>query len=140
MNILFDTNVILDIMIVERANSFPDSKRAAEQIIKGDNNCFVSATAITDIYNILRKAMRSSAQAIGAVKELLKVFPIADVNTQDIDEALKSDMPDFEDGVVDAVAKRHKCDLIITRNTCDFVSSKVPALTPKEWIETRDRI
>lgn len=135
MKVFVDTNVILDILIEERRRSFPDSRNAVATAIKDNSNCYISASTVTDIYYILRKAMRSSENATDAVKRLLRIVSIADVNAQDIEHALRTDMPDFEDGVVDAVAYRHGCSYILTRNTCDYTDSRVPAITPTEFLE-----
>ena len=43
-------------------------------------------------------------------------------------------MADFEDAVMSESARRINADCIITRNTKDFLKSKVPAVTPAEFL------
>lgn len=44
-------------------------------------------------------------------------------------------MPDFEDAVADAVAERNDASYILTRNTKDFSSSSVLAITPTDFLK-----
>ncbi len=42
--------------------------------------------------------------------------------------------PDFEDGIVAEEAHLESCEVILTRNSQDFSSSLVPAITPTEFL------
>ena len=137
MIIMLDTNIILDNLIKERLYSFPDSSKALRLILSDDQNtCYISASAITDIYYILRKSFRSPEAALSSIKEICKFACIADVRESDIRMALESCLPNFEDSVVDSVAYRLKCNLILTRNSCDYTESSVPAITPTDFISS----
>lgn len=64
------------------------------------------------------------------------IVTIADVNASDIQSALSSMMTDFEDAVVDAVAKRYGASYTLTRNTRDYQNSLVPAITPIDYLNS----
>ena len=104
MRILIDTNVILDIL-QKREPFFADSYRALRKAIESDVECLISATAATDIFYMLRKAFGSAKQAREQLEQLAQIVTFADVQGMDIHTALMRDMPDFEDAVVDAVAR-----------------------------------
>ena len=50
-------------------------------------------------------------------------------------DALASEMSDFEDAVVSAVACRIGAEYILTRNTKDYVKSAVPAVSPADYLK-----
>ena len=94
----------------------------------------MSASAVTDIFYVLRKALQSPQQARERVEQLAALVTFADVTGMDIHTALSREMQDFEDAVVDAVAERNEADCILTRNTKDFAGSIVPAVTPSDFL------
>lgn len=133
MKILIDTNVILDIL-QKREPFFADSYRALRRAIESDTECLISASAVTDIFYILRKALGSAQQAKEQIEQLAQIVSFADVQGMDIHTALTRVMPDFEDAVADAVAERNGAGCILTRNIKDFAGSAVPAVLPADFL------
>lgn len=128
-----DTNVLIDI-ITMREPWFKDSYEALHAILHDNlNQCMFPASAVTDVYYIVRKAA-GRERAIQAVDKLSRLLTIADVHSVDIQTALNSPLRDYEDAVVEAVASRHDASLILTRNTADYSGSAVRAITPSEYI------
>nr|WP_295945414.1 PIN domain-containing protein [uncultured Agathobaculum sp.] len=134
MRILIDTNVILDIL-QKREPFFADSYRALRKAIESDAECLLSASAATDIFYMLRKALGSAQQAKEQIEKLAQLVSFADVQGMDIHTALMREMPDFEDAVVDAVAERNGASYILTRNIKDFAGSVVPAILPVDFLD-----
>ena len=139
MTILWDTNILLDIL-QKREPFFADSYRALRKAMDADNECLISAAAATDIFYILRKALRSSEKAKIHIEQLSQLFTFADVTGTDIHTALIRSTPDFEDAVVDAVAERSGACCIVTRNIKDFAGSAVPAITPTDFLNRQPLI
>ena len=139
MRIMVDTNVLLDIL-QRREPFFTDSYQALRKAIETDVECLFAASAVTDVFYVLRKALRSSQQARERVEQLATLVIFADVTGVDIHTALSREMPDFEDAVVDAVAERNGASCILTRNTKDFTGSVVPAITPTSFLERSDKL
>jgi hypothetical protein len=72
-------------------------------------------------------------------KNLLTMFlfiKILNVGANDIMDALKMDVTDFEDAIIMQCAKHANMDLIVTRNKKDFTNSPVKCLTVDEWLLT----
>ena len=134
MRILIDTNVILDIL-QKREPFFADSYRALRKALESDAECLLSASAATDIFYMLRKALGSAQQAKEQIEKLAQLVSFADVQGMDIHTALMREMPDFEDAVVDAVAERNGASYILTRNIKDFAGSVVPAILPVDFLD-----
>ncbi len=64
-----------------------------------------------------------------------QLFGILDVTADDCQNALLSDIKDYEDAVISCCAKRNQMDNIVTRNIRDYEKSKVKALLPDELIK-----
>ena len=135
MTILFDTNIIIDIL-QKREPFFNDSYQALRHALKENYDCLVSAGAVTDVFYILRKALQSTDLAKQQVEKISHLFTFADVTGSDINTALSKEMNDFEDAVVDAVAEKYKSSYIVTRNVKDFENSTVPAISPSEFLKS----
>ena len=146
MKILVDTNVIIDILC-KREPFFEDSYNALNKCID-NHTIIVSASAITDIFYIARKYI-GSEQAKECIRNLLDLIKISDTRGADIEKALSSDISDFEDAVVSAIAERQKAKYILgltnkspmcllshilTRNTKDFEKSKILSITPHDYL------
>lgn len=129
MRILVDTNVVLDILL-KRTEFVQDSYGALEKAYNKGDILFLSASAITDIYYLIRKETSNKAMALDSIKKLCVFFSLAEVNDSSIILALNSRIKDFEDAVVDSVAQQIKADFILTRNEKDFIGSKTIAKTP----------
>ena len=133
MILLLDTNIILDIILV-REPFFQDSSKIFELIdgikIKG---C-VTASSITDIYYIVKKNS-GHANAISFIESLIITIDPVNVNRDTITLALHSNFADFEDAVQSASAELNNVDLIISRNTKDFIGGKIPAQTPTDFLK-----
>ena len=52
----------------------------------------------------------------------------------DTNIALDLDWPDFEDSVQFTIGESLAVDYIVTRNTQDFASSSIPAITPEQFL------
>lgn len=134
MKLLIDTNVILDI-VQKRNPFFADSYNALRKALAADTDCFISASAATDIFYMLRKAFQSATKARETLEQLSQLVSFADVQGMDVHTALTRSMTDFEDAVADAVAERNGADYILTRNIKDFAGSVIPAITPTDFLK-----
>lgn len=133
MQVLIDTNVILDVLLNRESfvqNALKILKLPEESVQK-----YVSASAITDIYDIARQEIKDKSQVKNLLKTLLQIIHVAAVSENDILAALDSDWTDFEDSVQNAVAESHDYDAIITRNKNDYKNSNLKIFSPAEFLE-----
>ena len=136
MRILVDTNVVLDVLLDRR----PFAQAAAqvfalveESRIEG----FLCATTVTTVDYLLGQALAPD-EARAALKRLLDLFEIAPVNRPVLEQALGSNISDFEDAVLEQSARLVSVDAIATRNLTDFEKSSVPAFDPPELLSAVD--
>ena len=137
MNILFDTNIILDAFLDRNPfgqNAVILLDAAERSVING----FLCADSMTTIYYLMEK-VKTRAFARQKIKLLLDLFEIAPVNRAVLDEALGLDFSDFEDAVVHQSAVCVNADGIVTRNAVDFKKSKIAIYSPAELISIIDR-
>lgn len=134
--ILLDTNILLDSVIPNRPQH--DEALALLKWCNGSGDYgFAAATSFNDAYHVLCRAY-DEAIAREALENLLGLVAVAPVSLEECDRSLKSNEPDFEDGLVRACAELNGADFIITRDEDAFVGSKVKSVTAKEFLFTVD--
>jgi len=130
MKVLIDTNIILDVLL-KRGPYYKHSQlvllAAEEQYIYG----YISASAITDIFYVTHKALKSKTETYALLKNLIGTITIAAVDSDIITDALESDWDDFEDGVQYFVGESIEVDYIVTRNPYDFLSGDTKVVLPE---------
>ena len=129
MRLMFDTNVIVDILL-KREPHYADSYLAVLNCIENGDWCSFPVSATADIYYLIKDLDQPKEQ----MRYLGNVFnEISDVLGRDYEEALNSPMKDFENALIATVARRQRADYIITRNTRDYIMSPVQAITPADF-------
>ena len=132
--LFLDTNFLLDVALQER----PESEQAAQLFEKISNNevtGLVCASSLKDFYYIAKRDMDEELE-----RRWLKLFnkvcyvPVMDQAVVDL--ALDSDEPDFEDGLLRAVAELERADFIISRDADAFVNSEIPKITATEYLQS----
>lgn len=132
MNILVDTNVILDVLL-ERTHFVENSSAIMGRIERRTLSGLLCATTLTTIHYLACKSIGKN-EATTAIKKLLQIYQVAPVDHQVLIFALNSGFKDYEDGVLHAAAIKAGAEAIITRNIKDFTSSELPVFTPEEFI------
>ncbi len=133
MKILIDTNVILDVLIERKDFAEPAQKIFKLCEVKKVEG-FISALSIPNIVYIMRKELDHD-KIKNILNKLTLIFNVADLNSADLITASEMDFNDYEDAVHCAQAMRIKAEYIVTRNVKDFDKSKIPVITPQEFIK-----
>ena len=131
--LLFDTNVIIDAVSINR----PESDEACallERCNYGGDMGLVTPMSLNDMYCLLRK-QRGKSGAEEALEHLMDLLVVAPVSAEHCSRALSSNEPDFEDGLIRAIAELEDVDFIITRDKAAFAKSKVRSVTAAEYLE-----
>ena len=132
--VLFDSDVLLDVL-AQRQPFVIASAQALNKVALEQVQGYVSGHAVTNIFYILRRQIGSEA-AREQLSRLLQRIQVASVTDEVIRQALQSSIADFEDAVTSAAASVAGLEMIVTRNTSDFVTSSVPAIRPEEFLAT----
>jgi len=132
VKVLFDTNVVLDVLLDRE----PFSKEALyllSEVERGEITGYLCARTVTTIFYLLSKAL-GTAEARRHTKSLLSLFIVAPVSRVVLENAINLDFRDFEDAVIHEAALHAGANYIVTRNVSDFKSTKLPVYKPDELV------
>lgn len=132
MRVLFDTNVILDVLL-DREPHADVATRLLSLVDQGRLEGVVCATTMTTIHYLASKAVGDEAAA-RYITELLDMFSVAAVDGDVLDSALALGFPDFEDAVLHEAASASGALAIVTRNEKDFAAASLPIFDPHELL------
>jgi predicted nucleic acid-binding protein len=130
MRVLIDTNIVLD-FLQEREPFVEAAAQLFKRIDAGEIEGFITATTITNIYYIIRKAAGSEV-AIDAIIQIMTDLHICAVERNVLEQAIALNFQDFEDAVQYACAIGYGVDAIITRDISGFINSEIPVMSPGE--------
>ena len=133
MNLLIDTNVILN--MVFKRSGFDDAVQLFRKIKESNNNAFITASTVTDLFYIIRKEMHDTDKTYVVMENIFKLVGILAVTEEDIHLAFEQKWKDFEDCVQYTTAKNNRMDYIVTGNHKDYEDSSLVVVSPKECIE-----
>lgn len=134
-NIFLDINILIDIPDLERENHF-----YSREIFSLADTGLITASCSILSFNIFFYIARKKLSSKGALDymatflEIIKVVP-ADINLamQAISEPVSND---FEDSLQYYSALQIKnLNYIVTANTRDFKKSKIPVITPLQFLK-----
>jgi predicted nucleic acid-binding protein len=129
VKVLFDTNVVLDVLL----NRAPFRDIAAQLVARVERKELVGvlgATTLTTLYYLVAKASGKKA-ARSAVRDLINLFEIAAVDRQVLARALESPIKDFEDAVLVQAVASAEVDAVVTRDPEDFQGSSLQIFSPQ---------
>lgn len=129
-----DTNLFLDVLL-DRPGLADESECALNafrggSVVRG----WISWHTLSNLYYLGERFVGHTA-ALRVIDQILETFKVATVGTQDALGARRLPMKDFEDALQAASALAAKVDHILTRNTRDFRSSPVPAVSPTQFLQ-----
>ncbi|MDR1022853.1 MAG: PIN domain-containing protein [Prevotellaceae bacterium] len=138
MKALIDTNVVVD-AVLYRHPFYGAAVAIMQKVHEGKLQGFISASAATDIFYLLQKAM-GQKQATDTLENLLTSIDVLPVAAADIYSALAWRWDDFEDAVQARVALQNKMDVIVTRNVKDYGGiehvKSITVLSPPDLIRS----
>ena len=134
MKILIDTNVIIDALTSRE----PWNESAEKIFIMAANNIvdmYITASSATDIYFLVRKHLHNAETARQVMSKLYSLVGILEVKEEDCVDALVSPIVDYEDAVVEQVARRSGVECIVTRNQKDYEPGLTKVFLPDDFIQ-----
>ena len=133
MNVMIDTNVILDVM-GKREPFFQHSASVLMLVAQQNLSASITANTITDIYYLSKKFIPNREEIKRALLNLMDLLNVVEVSGTDCMKAFDFGMNDYEDALLAQCAKRNKATYIVTRNTKDFEDSPVEAIAPEDFL------
>jgi len=124
--ILFDTNVVLDVLL-DRQPHVQASAAAWAPAETGASEGILAAHAVTTIHYPVRKE-RGNASAKRIISAILRVFKVAAVEGASSALAVSR----LENAVASAAARLEGCEFIVTRDRRDFAAHPFARLRRKQ--------
>lgn len=131
MKVFVDTNVLLDVL-AQRQPFYASSARVWSLSEVGACEAVISAISFNNVYYIVRKAQDADV-ARKALSLLRDVFVSVPPDRRILNQAIDSEIADFEDAIQFYSAVRVGADYLVTRDAGDFPSGSLPVLTPEEF-------
>jgi predicted nucleic acid-binding protein len=139
MNILLDTNVLLDLLL-ERELFVEEAKQVFQAKDDGKINIYITANSLTDVFYIGRRTRvkdmsgeKALQEALADVLTCLKTLEICTVDRYALEQAAALPGSDFEDNLQTACVVIANLDAIVTRDE-GFAATTVPVLSPADLI------
>lgn len=133
MRILFDVNVVLDVLL-KREPWLREAQQLWDAVADGKIEGHLAPTTLTTIYYLARKLPAGSMGAMQSIVACLATFEVCSMDRQTIVRAAAQSGGDFEDNVQIACAAQTGLDGIVTRNVKHFALASCKVYTPTELL------
>ena len=132
MRVMFDTNVVLDLLL-DREPFVQEAKILISKVEQGEIVGLLCATTITTIHYLLLKS-NGKERSVEIIQSLLKLFEVASVTRVVLQDALEINDKDYEDAVLYKSAYHAGANMIVTRDRKGFSKAELPVMNPKEFL------
>lgn len=132
-SVMIDTNVWIDV-ILARPALVEESKGAIMACLEDGVEVLIAATSLKDVFYFAAKSAGADA-GYQAVKLILEIASLAQVDESVCKGALALEQLDYEDGIVAACALAENARSIITRDNNSFNDLSIPKYSPAEFLE-----
>ena len=131
---LLDTDILLDVALDRRPHA-DAATEVLDRLQKGPKRAFVAWHTLSNFYYLV-VPRRGGMDARDFIGQLTRFVAVTTTDTEAIHYAADLPMADFEDAMQVAAARAGGARHIITRNVSDFTRSPIPALTPREALDS----
>lgn len=132
MRVLFDTNVILDVLLARSPHAEP-AIALLDRVAAKEVHGLLGATTVTTIHYLTSKALGTRG-AQQHLRTLLGLFDIAPVTRAVLTDALGLGFPDYEDAVLHESARHAGAEGIVTRDSQGFMKARLTVYAPAELV------
>ncbi len=132
MNVFVDTNVLMDVM-VNREPFFGKSARVWSLAETSQVNAAISTLTLPNLHYTLRR-QHGKVFAREAMTILRDLFQLVTFDVKIVNQAIDSEIDDFEDAIQFFSALHSGAATLITRNPKHFPAKDIAVLTPEEFL------
>lgn len=129
MVILVDTNVVFDVI----GKRQPHYAASNQILCLCRRKAIMGAVAYHTIANVFYYYGKAAAPFLK--ERLLVHLSVHGASSDTIQDVLRWGMRDWEDALQAAAAQTAGASFVVTRNCKDFKSSRIPALSPKDFLK-----
>ena len=136
MNVLFDTNVVLDALL-DREPWAEAAVALFDRVESGGLIGHIGATTVTTIHYIARRNVGTRVAGV-LMRDLLRLFEVAPVDGVVLASALALGFDDFEDAVLHEAGRRAGVQAIVTRDPSGFSAAALRVHDPEALVAALD--
>ena len=137
MRLLLDTNVLID-YFGKRDPYYQDCVKLLVMEAVRDVELWSSAKSYTDVFYALRRAAPADRLQRAFAASFDRIRPCS-IDEEALRTAARREWDDFEDCLVAVCAERVQADYLVTRDKAGFAKSKVPAISPRDFLAMVER-
>lgn len=130
---LFDTNALV-YWVNPNSEYHQAIKELINQTIESDAALYALTSSLSDTYYTLHSKYTTEEVARSSIQLIAETFDLVDLTGLFVFEAIDSNEPDYEDGLIRAAAEALEVDAIISYDKKAFRNSPIPKLTAQEAI------
>lgn len=119
----FDTNILLDLVIPARPQHAFAAELFREISVRSDGRVLLLSSSLKDVYYIFNRHYGDEQTARKVISQMRASFEVSELTLRVVDDALRSDEPDYEDALVRAAAEIIGCNYIVSRDEKAFRAS-----------------
>ena len=135
MKVLVDTNIWLDLLLDRQPFSVMSHAALAACINDEDDIC-IAPTSLKDVFYLVRKKL-DAKHAYEAIELILNMTEVLVIDRIICEKAIQLERPDYEDGMIAAIALTEKADCILTRDEGAFTELSIPKYSPTEFLKAQ---
>jgi predicted nucleic acid-binding protein len=132
MNVFFDTNVLMDVLL-ERHPFVAESRKVWSLAERGRISGLASVLSFPVIYYEVRK-VRGADGARSMMAMLRDTFTAVPLDEQVLNQAMDAKFADFEDAIQYFSPLRAGAECLLTRNVGHFPGAGLHVLSPEEFL------
>ena len=133
INLLVDTNVVLD-LLAKREPFYDSAAKLFSLADKKKITLSISTLTFANTNYVLTR-LKTADKAREILRRFRVLVKVLSLDDKVIDLALNDQsFKDFEDGLQYYSAIENGLDIIITRDLSDFRESRIPVMTPEEYL------
>ena len=134
MNVFIDTNILLDVL-AHRDPFYADSAQVWTLAETGKIIGSISTLSLSNLFYLMGrlKGQQAARKAICILRDIFKLVPL---DVQITNQAIDSDIKDFEDAIQFFSAIRSGATTLLTRNPKDFPGRDIAIQSPVEFLAT----
>ncbi|MEY8461497.1 PIN domain-containing protein [Eggerthellaceae bacterium 24-137] len=133
-SLLFDANALIYSTCTSMQHH-EDVHRLLRALVKSDSRAYALASSLNEVYYVLHRHYMDESDARSAIRGIAETFDLIDLTGLFVFEAIDSDEPDYEDGLIRVAAEELQIDAIISYDKAAFKSSFVRKMTAAEACE-----
>ena len=141
MRVFLDSDVIIAALDGQEVQS-PDAQQVMDLVEAGTVQAITSPVVLANVMHVVSPKWRISRtrldrpRVVKAMEEILSLLKVVPITEAHFHASFSSRFVDMEDGLQHfAALDAGRIDAIVTCNTKDFTSSRLPVLEPAELME-----